>query len=104
MGRCIGLLCFLCAVAIALGQTYSDKYDKIDIDKILSSKRILNNYIKCILDEGPCTAEGREIKQHIPEAVTTNCEKCTAAQKRIVRKASTFIMRNQPQQWERIRE
>lgn len=45
-----------------IGQKYSNKYDNIEIDQILSNKRVLNNYIKCILDEGPCTPDGREFR------------------------------------------
>nr|UTN00842.1 chemosensory protein [Semanotus bifasciatus] len=103
MGNLPWLFCLLCIVRASLGQRYSSRFDNIDVDSILASKRILANYIKCILDAGPCTAEGREIREHIPEAITTNCEKCTEPQKKIVRKASTFIMKNRPQEWEKIR-
>jgi hypothetical protein len=43
-------------------KTYTTKYDNVDVDSILSNNRILTNYIKCMLDEGPCTPEGRELK------------------------------------------
>lgn len=41
---------------------YTTKYDNIDVDSILSSKRLLKNYLNCLLDKGPCTADGRELK------------------------------------------
>lgn len=41
---------------------YTTKYDDINVDEILGNKRVLSNYIKCILDEGPCTPEGREFR------------------------------------------
>lgn len=41
---------------------YTTKYDNIDVDRILSSKRLLQNYMNCLLDKGPCTAEGKELK------------------------------------------
>lgn len=56
------LLLMSLAVALAAKEKYSTKYDNVDVDRILSNDRILNNYIKCMLDEGPCTAEGRELK------------------------------------------
>ncbi|KAJ8925796.1 hypothetical protein NQ315_009646 [Exocentrus adspersus] len=96
------LVCLLC-VALVTGQKYSSKYDNIDVDSILSNKRVLNNYIKCILDQGPCTPDGREFRAHIPEAITTNCSKCTDAQVNIIRKTSSFIMKDRPQDWEKIR-
>lgn len=44
---------------------YTTKYDDIDVDQILTSKRLLSNYIKCLLEEGPCTAEGKELKSKL---------------------------------------
>lgn len=41
---------------------------------------------------------------HIPEAITTNCSKCTDAQVKIIKKTSYFIMKNRPEDWERIRK
>ncbi|CAH1398577.1 unnamed protein product [Nezara viridula] len=43
-------------------EVYTSKYDNIDVDKILSNDRILSQYIKCLMDEGNCTNEGRELK------------------------------------------
>ncbi|CAG9768021.1 unnamed protein product [Ceutorhynchus assimilis] len=84
------------------GQKYTTKYDNLNIDTILSNKRVLGNYVKCILDEGPCTAEGRELKTHLPEALRTNCVKCTNSQKDFVRKGANFLIKNQPDDWKRI--
>lgn len=41
---------------------YTTKYDNIDIDRILVSQRLLRNYVNCLLDKGPCTPEGKELK------------------------------------------
>lgn len=41
---------------------YTTKYDNIDVDRIVASRRLLQNYVKCLLDQGPCTAEGKELK------------------------------------------
>ncbi|XP_018563006.1 ejaculatory bulb-specific protein 3 [Anoplophora glabripennis] len=97
-----GLVCLIC-ISSVIGQKYSNKYDHIDIDRILSNKRVLNNYIKCILDQGPCTPDGREFRDHVPEAITTNCAKCTEAQINIIRKTSVFIMKKRPEDWEKIK-
>lgn len=56
------LLLMTLTVALAAKEKYTSKYDNVDVDRILANDRILNNYIKCMLDEGPCTAEGRELK------------------------------------------
>lgn len=53
---------FAMVVVLASAQKYTDKFDNIDVDRVLSNDRILNNYLKCLLDKGPCTQEGRELK------------------------------------------
>jgi hypothetical protein len=62
------LLLLLLVAVMAAGEKpkgYSTKYDNVDVDRILSNGRILTNYIKCIMDEGPCTPEGRELKSKL---------------------------------------
>lgn len=62
------VLCVLCVLAVAAAvpatpdRKYSSKYDNVDVDRILNNDRILSNYIRCMMEEGPCTAEGRELK------------------------------------------
>lgn len=41
---------------------YTTMYDNINYEEILKSDRLLGFYIKCLLERGPCTAEGRELK------------------------------------------
>lgn len=45
----------------------STRLESFDIDTVLKNDRVLTNYIKCILDSGPCTREGRDIKKLLPE-------------------------------------
>lgn len=45
--------------------TYTTKYDGIDLDEVISNDRLLTGYIKCLLEEGPCTADGKELKGNI---------------------------------------
>lgn len=61
--------------------TYDSKYDSIDVDQILKSERLLSNYIKCLLDEGPCTPDGQDLKDTLPDGIATNCSNCTETQK-----------------------
>lgn len=39
--------------------------EKIDIDKILNNTRLMMNNIKCFLDEGPCSAQLKEMKSEL---------------------------------------
>ncbi|CAB3370585.1 Hypothetical predicted protein [Cloeon dipterum] len=62
---CACILAVVASVAAApqnSGRKYNDKYDHIDVDSILRNDRILSSYIKCMLDQGPCTAEGKNLK------------------------------------------
>lgn len=41
---------------------YTNKYDNIDLDEILNNRRLLRNYVNCLLDKGNCTPDGNELK------------------------------------------
>lgn len=76
--------CIIAIVVFATGngeETYDLKYDNIDVDEILKSERLLSNYINCLMEEGPCTEDGRDLKDILPDAVSTDCSKCTEKQK-----------------------
>lgn len=60
---------FLCCMLVAslvyctlAEEKYTNKFDNFDVDKVLNNDRILTSYIKCLLDQGSCTNEGRELK------------------------------------------
>ncbi|CAH1116672.1 unnamed protein product [Phaedon cochleariae] len=102
MIRLSSLFCLLVVVFFVHGQKYQSKYDNIDVDSILTNRRVLKSYLRCILDEGPCPPPAREVRMYIPEAITNNCAKCTDQQIKIVKKTSKFILKNNPDDWERI--
>lgn len=85
---------FFCIVAIiyvtivACDETYDVKYDSVDVEEILKSERLLSNYIHCLMDEGPCTEDGRDLKEILPDAILTDCSKCSEKQN----EGSTKIM------------
>jgi Insect pheromone-binding family, A10/OS-D len=74
-------IAILCLGIASCEETYDIKYDNVDIDEILKSERLLSNYINCLLEEGPCTEDGRELKDNLPDAIQTDCSKCTEKQK-----------------------
>lgn len=57
------LFSLLALFVVTYADQYTDRYDNINIDEILSNKRLLTSYIKCILDKGRCTPEGKELKR-----------------------------------------
>jgi hypothetical protein len=50
------------AARIRRDEKYTTKYDNINLDEILQSDRLLDNYIKCLLEKGKCSPEGTELK------------------------------------------
>jgi len=61
-----GLLCLVAVnCVVVLADKYTSRYDNIDLDAFLSNQRALNAIIKCLLDKGPCSPEGREIKSKV---------------------------------------
>jgi hypothetical protein len=44
---------------------YTTRYDNIDIDGILKSERLLRSYYNCLMDKGPCTREGLELRSEL---------------------------------------
>ncbi|KAH1007301.1 hypothetical protein HUJ04_004556, partial [Dendroctonus ponderosae] len=81
-------------------QTYTTKYDNIDIDQILASNRLLKNYVNCLLDKGGCTQEGKELKKYLPDAIATECSKCSQTQKKIAGRVFQALLLNHRDDWE----
>lgn len=59
-------LCFILVMSLVYctlaEEKYTNKYDNFNIDQVLNNDRILTNYVKCLMEEGSCTNEGRELK------------------------------------------
>ncbi|PSN44893.1 Ejaculatory bulb-specific protein 3 [Blattella germanica] len=70
------------ALSWAAEDKYSSRYDHIDVDAILRNDRALN--------------------RDLPDALQTDCEKCTEKQKELVRKAAKYLVKERPQHWQRI--
>ncbi|XP_053696135.1 ejaculatory bulb-specific protein 3-like [Sabethes cyaneus] len=92
----------LLAVAAAQ-EVYTSKYDNIDVDEILRSDRLFKNYFQCLTDEGRCTPEGNELKRILPEALETNCAKCSEGQRNGAIKAFGYLNANRPEEWKILR-
>ncbi|RZC33498.1 chemosensory protein [Asbolus verrucosus] len=81
---------------------YTTKYDNIDVDSILHSKRLLLSYINCFLEKGPCSPEGRDLKNILPDALATDCAKCSEVQKKQAGKVLYFILLNHRNEWNQL--
>ncbi|EZA53189.1 ObirCsp13 [Ooceraea biroi] len=81
-------------------ELYSDKYDNTDVMSILNNQTLQEQYYNCVIDAGPCTTDIQKFaKEHILEAIQTNCKKCTEKQKQIVTMIKDWYEKNKPDQW-----
>ncbi|CAK1584489.1 unnamed protein product [Parnassius mnemosyne] len=96
------LLVVLAYVSAVPSGTYTDRYDNINLDEILSNRRLLIPYVHCILDKGKCTPEGKELKSHITEAVENDCAKCTEKQREGTRKVIGHLINHEKEFWQQI--
>nr|CAD7403506.1 unnamed protein product [Timema cristinae] len=93
---CVLSLCFI-VVFLGLTQSkekYTTKYDNVDLDEILNNDRLLNGYVKCLMDDGPCTADAKELKANIPDALTNGCSKCIDVQREGTKKVIRHLYDN----------
>ncbi|XP_068620580.1 uncharacterized protein [Battus philenor] len=98
------ILLLLCVVALAIA---ADRYEEIEanlnIDELLENDRLLVAYIKCLLNKGPCTPEVKKLKDKIPEALETNCAKCTDKQKEYGKLLVNKVKKSHAELWEELK-
>lgn len=102
MKAVIALSCLIVVVsarAVQEGKSYTTKYDGINLDEILKSDRLFNNYYKCLMDSGRCTPDGNELKRNLPDALKTECSKCSEKQKAGTEKIIRFLIDRKPKEW-----
>lgn len=56
------VICLVIA-GVVLAEKYTTKYDNIDYNEIISSERLLKNYVNCLMERGPCSPDGAELKR-----------------------------------------
>ncbi|XP_069685970.1 uncharacterized protein [Periplaneta americana] len=81
---------------------YTTKYDDVDLDEILHSDRLVKNYVDCLMERGKCTPDGTELKEHVSDALETDCAKCSDKQKEGARKVLKFLYKNKPDMWKEL--
>nr|UNG39413.1 chemosensory protein 19 [Apocheima cinerarius] len=90
----------LCLVAIVLAaDKYNDLNDDFNISEVLDNERLLYSYGKCLLNNGPCTPEIKQVKEKLPEALETRCAKCTEKQKQTGKQLARELKKHHPELW-----
>ncbi|XP_059060877.1 allergen Tha p 1-like [Achroia grisella] len=78
---------------------YTNKYDGVNLDEILSNERLLNGYVKCLLEQGPCTPDAKELKNNLPDAIKNDCKKCTNRQREGADQVMGYLIDHRPNDW-----
>ncbi|XP_052896118.1 ejaculatory bulb-specific protein 3-like [Anopheles moucheti] len=94
----------LALVGTVAAQSYTTKYDNVDVEEILKSDRLFNNYFKCLMDEGRCTPDGNELKRILPDALKTDCAKCSPKQRDGAIQVIDYLIKNRKTQWETLQK
>ncbi|XP_035732778.1 ejaculatory bulb-specific protein 3-like [Vespa mandarinia] len=82
---------------------YITKYDNINVDEILNTPRLRNQYIDCYVGRSPCvTPEAKFLKEILPEVLVTKCKKCSDKQRVIFDKVITWFEENDKETWKVI--
>ncbi|XP_070495473.1 ejaculatory bulb-specific protein 3-like [Chironomus tepperi] len=97
------IVLILCIVSLTLVNAQLSRLANFDINTLLKNDRILNNYMKCLLDKGPCTNDGRDLKKHLPEALQTTCGQCSLKQKKDTKKLINHLETKKPQIFGEVR-
>ncbi|KAF5299910.1 hypothetical protein FQR65_LT09305 [Abscondita terminalis] len=92
------LFCGLFAV-VAVVYAQLEDFDNVDVDEILASQRLVDNYISCFKTGQKCSPEGQKARELLPEVLKTNCAKCTEAQNVKIKKILDWITVNRPDEF-----
>ncbi|XP_011502594.1 PREDICTED: ejaculatory bulb-specific protein 3-like [Ceratosolen solmsi marchali] len=80
--------------------SYVTRWDKVNVDEILASKRLLQHYFNCLVSKGPCPPDGRELRRALPEALEDACAKCTKSQREGAIKVIRYLREFEPEKFE----
>ncbi|XP_013137231.1 PREDICTED: ejaculatory bulb-specific protein 3-like [Papilio polytes] len=93
------VLVLMCVLAAALAETYTDKYDNVNLQEIADNERLLQAYVNCLLEKAKCSPEGKELKAHMKDAIESGCAKCTDTQKKGTNFMINHLILKKPEIW-----
>nr|APB03441.1 chemosensory protein 5 [Sitobion avenae] len=79
--------------------SYPTRYDFIDIEAVMNNDRIIKILFNCVMNQGPCTREGLELKRIVPDAIQTECAKCNERQRKQAGKVLAHLLQYKPEYW-----
>nr|AVM18966.1 chemosensory protein 17 [Holotrichia parallela] len=85
-------------------EQYTSQYDGIDIPALLANRRLVLGYCKCLLGKGACSPDGAELKRVLPEALETNCVKCSEKHRNGARLVLNHLIDHEAKCWKELEE
>lgn len=58
-------LAFALIFLLAVANTFTVAQQEPNVGAILNNQYVLNGYIKCVLDQGPCNKMGKDLKSEL---------------------------------------
>ncbi|KAG6454812.1 hypothetical protein O3G_MSEX008882 [Manduca sexta] len=107
----IRVLVFCVCMYVVVGQDinqmanmpkYDSRYDYLDVDAIFTNKRLVRNYVDCLINAQRCSPEGKALKRILPEALRTKCIRCTERQKITAVKIIKRLKYEYPEEWAKL--
>ncbi|XP_065345412.1 uncharacterized protein LOC135942972 [Cloeon dipterum] len=84
------------------GNLFTSRLDNIDMDRILNNRRLVHNYVGCVVGKKPCTAEGKEFKRSLPDVLLTECAKCSVQMQRNIEHMVHVLQKEYPLEWQQL--
>ncbi|XP_059487412.1 uncharacterized protein LOC132203567 [Neocloeon triangulifer] len=84
------------------GNLFPSRLDNIDMDRILTNRRLVHNYVGCMVNQKPCTAEGKEFKRSLPDVLLTECSKCSVQMQRNIEHMVHVLQKEYPLEWKQL--
>ncbi|XP_034935313.1 ejaculatory bulb-specific protein 3-like [Chelonus insularis] len=81
---------------------YMTTWDKVNLDEVLACKKLLHHYFTCLMGQGPCPPDGRELKKILPEALRNACAKCSKSQEEGAIKIIKYLRKYEPKKFETL--
>ncbi|KAG5883698.1 hypothetical protein JTB14_007417 [Gonioctena quinquepunctata] len=102
MNMLVGIYFLFLMIFVNACEKYTTKYDNVDYEEVLRSERLMKNYLNCLLDEGPCSPDGQELKNVLLDSLNTECCKCSDRQKNGARKVIHYLVEKHKDWWEQL--
>nr|WJJ70373.1 venom protein U-MPTX.7-21 [Megalopyge opercularis] len=81
---------------------YDEVFEKFNVDELVENPKLLQNYANCFLGKGACTQEAKKIKEIIPDALNTDCKKCTENEQVKIKKTMKAYKTKLPSTYEEM--